>query len=55
MAPENACLGEMQLLVRWQDRTLAVPLAQLVATDADAATAEAIADWHYWLDAGNAF
>jgi hypothetical protein len=55
MAPEDACLGEMQILIRWQNRTLAVPLSQLSATDADAATVEAIADGHYWLDAGNAF
>ena len=34
---------EMLVTVRWQDRTMAVPLGQLVGVD----PAEAIADWHY--------
>ena len=38
---------EMLVTVRWQDRTMAVPLGQLVGVDVDESTAEAIADWHY--------
>src|SRR5215472_17018466 len=29
MAPEDACSGEMLVLIRWQGRTMAVPLVQL--------------------------
>ncbi len=49
MAPEEACAANMFVLVRWQSRNLVVPLSQLTAVDADAATIEAIGDWHYWL------
>ena len=28
VAPEDACCGEMLVLIRWQGRTMAVPLAQ---------------------------
>jgi hypothetical protein len=55
MAPEEACSGDMRVLIRWQGRTMAVPLSQLVATDADLTTLEAIADWHYWIDRGYTF
>jgi Calcium binding len=55
MAPEEACSGDMLVLIQWQDRTMAVPLSQLSATDADEGTAQAIADWHYWLDQGHSF
>jgi hypothetical protein len=55
MAPEEASSGDMLVLIRWQGRTMAVPLSQLVATDANDGTLEAIADWHYWLDRGYTF
>jgi len=55
MAPEDACASDMLVLIRWQSRNLAVPLSQLVAIDADDATIEAIADWHYWLAQGYSF
>ena len=51
MAPEGECEHEMFVTIPWEDRTLAVPLAQLkpvVKTDKD--TKEAVADWHYWRD-----
>src|ERR1700730_17046038 len=48
MAPEDACSAEMLVLIRWQGRTMAVPLSQLAAVDPDDSTAEAIADWRYW-------
>jgi hypothetical protein len=58
MAPEEECEREMFVQVRWQDRPLAVPLAQLEVRGlraVDAETREAIADWHYWLDQGYVF
>ena len=55
MAPDEACAQEMLVLVRWQWRKLAVPLAQLEAQDSDDATSEAIADWHYWVGRGYLF
>jgi hypothetical protein len=36
----------MLVLIRWQCRTMAVPLSQLAAADVDQSTAEAIGDWH---------
>ena len=47
--------GDMLVLIRWQGRTMAVPLSQLAAIDPDEATAEAIADWHYWVAMGYRF
>ena len=55
MAPDEACATDMFVLVRWQDRKLAVPLAQLTAIDPDESTAEAIDDWHYWVAQGYLF
>lgn len=55
MAPEDACSAEMLVLIRWQGRTMAVPLSQLAAVDPDDSTAEAIADWHYWVAQGYCF
>jgi hypothetical protein len=55
MAPEESCFCDMLVLIRWHGRTMAVPLSQLVATDAVDDTVEAIADWHYWLDQGYSF
>jgi hypothetical protein len=55
MAPEEACSTDMLVLIRWQGRKLAVPLSQLAAVDVDQSTAEAIADWHYWVAQGYLF
>lgn len=55
MAPEDACSGEMLVLIRWQDRNLAVQLSQLFATDPDKSTRQAIDDWHYWVAQGYCF
>ena len=49
MAPEEACASDMLVLIKWQGRTLAVPLSQLQAIKGNKATNEAIADWHYWV------
>ena len=55
MAPEEVCSADMLMLIRWQDRTMAVPLSQLAAVDPDDATAEAIADWNYRAVQGYCF
>jgi Calcium binding len=52
MAPEDACSSDMLVLIKWHGRNVAVPLSQLGPLDADKSTAEAIADWHYWLAQG---
>jgi hypothetical protein len=55
MAPEEECEHEMFVEISWEDDTLAVPLIQLEADDADAETQQAIADWHYWVNQGYEF
>ena len=55
MASEDTCAADMLVIVRWQSRTLAVPLSQVTAIDGDDATVEAIGDWHYWLAQGYTF
>ena len=55
LAPDEACATDMLVLVRWQGRKIAVPLAQLTAIDPDESTAEAIGDWHYWVAQGYLF
>ncbi len=55
MAPEDACSVDMLVLIRWQGRTMAVPLSQLVAINPDQSAAEAIGDWHYWVAQGYLF
>ena len=55
MASEDVCAIEMFVMVRWHSRSLAVPLSQLFAIDPDDPTAEAIADWHYWVAQGHSF
>jgi hypothetical protein len=52
MAPEEECEHEMFVLIRWQRRALAVPLAQLQGVAADEQTRQAIEDWHYWVAQG---
>jgi hypothetical protein len=55
MAPEEECEHEMFVMMRWERRGLAIPLAQLAVAQADAATRQAVEDWHYWVDRGYAF
>jgi len=55
MAPEDACSNDMLVLIRWQGRTMGVPLSQLAGVNVDESTAEAIADWHYWVAQGYCF
>lgn len=55
MAPEDACSSDMLVLIHRTGRNLAIPLSQLTTLDADESTAEAIADWHYWVSQGYCF
>ena len=48
-------LDEMQVEIEWEGRKLGVPLAQLGGVGDSKATAEAIADWHYWVAQGRQF
>jgi hypothetical protein len=49
MAPEEECQHEMFVLIRWERRALAVPLAQLQGVAVDNQTRQAIEDWQYWV------
>ena len=55
MAPEDDCYHEMLVLIDWQGRELAVPLAQLEGIEVDDQTRQAIEDWHYWVAQGYEF
>ena len=55
LAPAEECEQEMFITVTWEDRTLALPLAQLKTTQADKATRQAVEDWHYWVAQGYEF
>jgi hypothetical protein len=55
MAPEGSCSEDMFVMIRWQDRNLAVPLSQLTPVNPDETTLQAIEDWHYWVAQGYCF
>ena len=55
MIPYDNYTTEMLVEIRWQDRTLGVPLAQLEGVDVDEETQQAIEDWHYWKARGYTF
>lgn len=55
LAPDDACSTDILVLIRWQGRSMAVPLSQLAPIDHDESTAEAIGDWHYWVARGYLF
>jgi Calcium binding len=55
LAPEDTCVSDMLVLIRWQGRRMPVPLSQLAAIDPDESTQEAIGDWHYWVSRGYLF
>jgi Calcium binding len=52
MADADECEKEMFVEIRWDEDTLAVPLIQLQAFNADEATQRALSDWHYWVNQG---
>jgi hypothetical protein len=53
MAPEEDCLHEMLVEVRWQGRTFGAPLSQLESVALDDEARQAIEDWHYWIARGH--
>ncbi len=55
MAPEEDCEKEMFVEIRWQNRTLGVPLSQLKGIEVDEGTQQAMDDWCYWIDRGYEF
>jgi hypothetical protein len=55
VAPADECAREMFVTVSWQNRSLAVPLAQLQVLKADKTTGQAVDDWHYWAEQGYQF
>jgi len=55
MASEEECEDEMYVEIEWEGDTLAVPLIQLEAPEAEMETQQAIADWHYWVNRGYEF
>jgi hypothetical protein len=53
MAPEDECQHEMFVKMRYERRTLAIPLSQIEPVTGTAKeTREAIEDWHYWIGQG---
>ena len=52
---EGDGLGEMMVEAKWRDCTMGIPLAQIKGIGVDEKTAEAIADWHYWVAQGRQF
>ena len=55
MASEEECQHEMVVEIRWDRRTLAMPLSQLEGIAVDAPTQQAIEDWRYWVQRGYEF
>ncbi len=55
LASANECTHEIFVEIRWNNRTLCVPLAQLQPLDANNQTQEAVEDWHYWVARGYEF
>ncbi len=53
MAPEDECEHEMFVMTRWEQRDLAVPLAQLAGIDIDDESRQALDDWSYWVERGD--
>ncbi len=49
LAPEDECMHEMFVRVRWERSALAVPLSQLMPPRVDTETRRAVEDWHYWV------
>jgi calcium binding protein len=55
LAPEEECHCEMFVTMRWENRELAVPLAQLEPGHSDKPTRQAVEDWLYWVRRGYEF
>lgn len=55
MAPEDACVQRMFVVVRALGRSFSAPLEQLSFDGADADAKTALADWRYWSERGYGF
>ncbi|PSB00399.1 calcium-binding protein [Merismopedia glauca] len=59
MSPEDDCEQQMFVEVLYQEGEaediFSVPLSDIEVEEVDDETAEAIADWHYWLNRGYDF
>lgn len=55
MPSEEECEHEIFVTIRWERKSLAVPLSQLEAIHAEEQTQEAVEDWHYWVNRGYQF
>jgi hypothetical protein len=55
LAPAEDCAHQILVLGSWQGGSLGVPLAQLKPIGVEKGTAQAIADWHYWVSHENQF
>jgi len=42
--------SDIMLKIRWQNRTMGVPLSHLEGINVNADAKEAIDDWHYWIE-----
>jgi hypothetical protein len=57
MAPDDDCMHDMFVEVRWQGRTFGAPLSQLEGTSLEGTSLhdearQAMEDWHYWVARG---
>lgn len=55
MAEEDDCLHDMLVKIKWKDRSLAVSLSQLEATNLNSENNQPLDHWHYWLAQGYQF
>lgn len=59
MSPEDECMRSMFVEVRYRegevDDIFSARLEDIHLIEVDEETAEAIADWHYWIDMGYEF
>jgi hypothetical protein len=50
MPADEVCEHDMFVNIAWQERLLAVPLAQLAGVAVDEETEQTIQDWRTWVD-----
>jgi hypothetical protein len=55
MADSGSPHSSMQVIVEWNNRSMGVPLEQLLPVEKAGDTLEAVKDWHYWKARGYEF
>jgi hypothetical protein len=55
LAHEDLCRVGIFVWVRWKERDVVAPLAQIAPSSGDKPTRVAVADWHYSHDQGRSF